>query len=155
MCLKELEKLLDQFEKELNKTILNKSYLGKIGKDIKKVIQARTEAGYGVSNGNLKRYKSLKQKTIERRSSLKKRGKLSSRTSPSESNQIESGTFVEGIDYQVKGNSVEISPPKNREKMAEGQERIGRTTFDLTDKELDKIAKDIEKQIDNAIDKLF
>lgn len=151
---KDLEKSFKQLTKEVNKTF-DKTFFSKIGKDMVKFVKARTEAGFGVKSSKLTPYKTLKDSTIKRRESLKKSGKLDQRTSPSQSNQIESGEFVDGIHYKASKDSVEIRPPKSRKDMAYHQDKAGRKTFEITEKEEEYINKQVQKQVDDLLDKLF
>jgi hypothetical protein len=145
-----INKLLRSIERDINKPLMNK-----IGAGLVKFVKVRTQEGIGVSNGKASKYKSLKERTVERRKRLRAKGKLDGRTSPEISNQIESGKFIDGIHHKADKDSIEILPSKDRKKMADGQEKQGRTTFDLTEKEAKYITDEIEKEIDKIIDKLF
>jgi len=143
--LKKFKQNLKEKEIEIKKTV---------SENITKRIADRMEEGLGTETWGVssKPYKELKKSTIESR---KKNPKLSSKTSPETSNQIETGKMHSQLKSKKKGKDYETGFFGDRAKIAKTQEEKGRATLFLNDEDLDLIDKIIEEQVDEAFKKSF
>lgn len=151
-----ISKLLDNLQETIEAD-LKKGAISKIADTTKEAVKERITAGLGVSvnNGTEKPFKKLKDSTIRRRERLQKKGRLSSKTSPETSNQTESGEMVREIKAIKSGLNITIKPSASREDVAQKQEEMGRPSFNLSKKEIDKIEEVVEKTVDSVINKLL
>ena len=104
---KRFPKTLEKGIKELQ----SKKNLDKLGTELVKEIQVRTQLGKGVdkSEGKAQKLKAIKPATKTARKRMKKRGELSSKTTPARSNLTATGDMVESIDHKVKKGSLLIT----------------------------------------------
>jgi hypothetical protein len=156
-----LDKMLkdiNKLEKQAIKLSKNKAFLKKIAIHLVNTIKDRIQRGTGVDMGGKnkkkKKFKGLKPSTIEERQRLKKQGLLDSRTTPAKSNQINTGTFIDGIHYKIKGNTLEIRPSKDRIDMVKGQMDQGRNGLDLTQEDYIYVLDEIEKELTKIMNKI-
>lgn len=154
--LNSITKLLDTLQESIEAD-LKKGSINKIADFTKEAVKERITSGLGVekNDGTEKPFKKLKDSTIRRRERLQKKGRLSSKTSPDTSNQTESGEMVREIKAIKNGLNITIKPSASREDVAQKQEEMGRPSFNLSKKEIDKIEDVIEKTVDNVISKLL
>lgn len=149
----EISELGKALSKEMKKAFTTKA-LQEIGDKLVDVVKNRIIDGYGVeeNGGKKKKFKKLKKSTIKAR----ERKKLSSKTKPATSNQVETGTFVEGI-YAEAGDdgSITLQPPSDREDMAAAQELNGRPSLYLTDKEEEMFEDMVDEIIDDVLAKIL
>lgn len=141
---------LDKFIKEIQKTIdkVKDSALNKIGKGISNNLKKRMVKG--IDSGTEKPFLKLAESTVKQREYKQKKGKLSNRTKPQQSNLIESGRMYDQINFRLDDEFLEIGVIGDREDVAAYNEENGRTAIALTkedekiiDKELEEILKKI------------
>jgi len=148
----DLKNFVNKFTKlrETFKKKLGTGNLKKIGNTLVVDIKKRITDGYGVEqNGHSKqKFKPLKASTIAKRAHYKR---LSSKTSPSKSNQTFSGTFVKSIRANVSKGKIEIGPGKKRQEVAAIQEEKGRPSIYLSKEEKKKLENIISDILDEAL----
>ncbi len=151
--LKDLLKDFSNIEKDIKRTLNNRLLLKDIARTLTKEIKKRIQDGYGIDNttNKLKKFKVLKQSTIKYREKQKEKGKLDKRTRPSQSNQIETGKFIDGIYYKNNKKEIIISPSRDRIEMVKGQLSQGRNGLDLSEDDLDDILKYMSDEIHKII----
>lgn len=150
-----VSKFLNNLEKYIKKALSKK--IGSIGKELHTEFKDRTFDGYGVQKGKLKKLKKLKKSTIKNREYLQRAGKLHPSASPSVSQQIATGDMVYKSKLKVnkKDLEIELSPPQNREDVAQYQEETGRVIFEATKDQLDHIEKVVDEVSDQVIKDLL
>jgi hypothetical protein len=152
---KAAERALDKLSKPSN--------LRKHGQSLGSQIQKRTRLGKGVAseNGTLSRLKKLKPDYIKQR----KKGKLSSKTTPARSNLTRTGQLLKSIKGGAKtfGKIIveffgDRNDGKTNDDIAGWQEKQGRPFFYMSKPERNKLTgelrKDIEQRIDQELKKL-
>lgn len=147
----------DKFIKDLEKgltEIIDKRQLHKMGTRVKDAIKERMREGFSVdAQGNMKPYKPLAQKTIDKR---RKNAQLSSLTSPQTSNQIETGKMYDSIrTYSSTGEVfIGIAESNDRSEVAEYQDEA-RPTFNLSKEEQDLVQEIMEELAEKILKKIF
>lgn len=120
------DQIIKQIQKALNEGI-SKDNLEKTGKEVAESIKKRTRLGRSVEKtGNqATKLEPLSAKYKKQRSGLKKKGKLSSQTTPAKSNLTKSGEMVDNIKSKANQNGFEIyiEGRENREKARYVQEK--------------------------------
>ena len=136
---KDLSSNAKKGEKKMMKSIAYKSL---------NLVKNRIISGFGVDdNGDKKRrFKALKASTIKAR----KKKKLDSNASPSKSNQIESGEYINSLKTKIKGSTVEIKPSAKSEKYMKHQSK-DRASLNLSAKEIDEVMLEVDKWLDDII----
>lgn len=152
-----LNNLIKDLEMKLKQKLINRSFFKSVSKDIREEIQDRVQRGYGVEeHGKSKqKLKRLATSTKIRRKHLKIKGKLSSKTSPTKSNQIETGKMLESLKESANRYGFDIEVRGNRKKVYEYQEEGGRPWLYLTKEEEKTLDKAVEKGLDDAFDDIF
>ena len=151
MNIKELQrKLIRVIDKTVNNT------LKEMGEESVDLITLRTiDGGKVVQNeGRRKKLPKLKRSTINRRTSLSRRGQLSGDTSPSKANNTKSGHTLNSIDSNISlsANSIKIGTEDNT-----ANERIkqlhksGREFLNMSKVEVNKITKTLSKALKRAL----
>ena len=142
--------------KRLVDNVVDNELLNEIGKRTTKQVKDRTRKGFGVEEqlGPKTRLKPLTTKYKKRRAKLRKRGKLSSETSPNKSNLTKSGEMLDSTDYTISRDTVTVAPKgrRNKEK-ASAQEKAGRTAYNISKSENKELLKFIENEITKDIKK--
>lgn len=142
--------LVDELPDQIDRRIKTRE-ADLLGEKMKNKIQARSIDGMGVENGIEKQYKPLKKSTINSRTIKNQKGLLSPLTTPSTSNQIETGKLIEDMTVKVKDTTITIAPSKERKKVAGYQEEMGRKTFSPTKEEADWLEEEISKIVEDEI----
>lgn len=155
-----LRKRLKNIPNMINKR-LKKTWEG-LSEPLVHSIKQRMEDGKGQTSqtgGKSRMYKKLKPSTIKGRRKLEEEGKLSDRTLPGLSNQLQSGKLIDSIEAKVTNKTLTISPTGDRAEIAEYQEDKGRPTFYLNNEEIDMVEEALldmaEQTVLDAIDEVF
>lgn len=139
----DIKKFGDDLKKE------NKDLVDKIATRMQQEVSKRVESGKGQvkSHGaEATDYLPLKDNTVKSRRAKEKKGTLSPLTTPSKSNQIDTGSFHKAIMKKIKNDkesAVGVYDSVNQKK-AEYNEKLGRPTFYVSKAET-KIIDDIVK----------
>lgn len=154
------------FEKALAK-VLDPSNMRKYGKMAADMIKLRTRLGYGVeTDGSEKgRLKKLTDYTIEKRKEMKKKGLLSSETSPGRSNLTATGQLLDSLGVTSTGVGFAIVSPHGTRDDGQKNEDVGASvTFNgrpfnnLSQTEIkrvnDELRDDLEKIANEELTKL-
>lgn len=152
MDFKDLKKKVDSALRE----VLSKDTFNEIGKLTSDQIKTRTRLGKGVpeSEGAFQTLKPLADATINIRTDKKKKGKLSSLTTPKRSNLTETGELLDSLKYQSTNTEVRIyiEGPQNQKK-ANDQVAQGRKFMNLSKTEVREIIKYLQKKIEDSFNK--
>ena len=143
--LKKFKENLKEEEKEI-KRIISETMVQRIGNRMQEGLGTET---WGVAS---KPYKKLKDSTVKKRS---KNLKLSPKTTPSTSNQIETGKMHDQLASKKKGKDYETGFFGDRAKVAKIQEDNGRATLFLNKEDLEIIDDILDEQVDNLLKKTF
>ena len=130
----------------LSKRLQQKVTLNKLGEMIVKIVKKRTKRGYGVSapEGDQKKLKRLSKRYIKWR---RKIPNLHMSTSPSKSNLTLTGKMLDSLGFKRLKTGVKITlSPKQYKKMTE-QENQGRMFATLSRREINKIKKELGKEL--------
>lgn len=157
---KKINKEFDRFIKDFDKSIEyfnSRSWMVRIGVIIRDMVKERMQSGFGVKKdgGYRRKFKELAASTVAKR---KRNKKLASNTTPTTSNQIETGKMYNSINYKIKSNDeifVGLAASNERVKVAEYQEKKGRSTFYLSGPEIKRIHYEMNQLIEKTIKKVF
>lgn len=149
--------ILKAFEQALAK-VLSSSNQQKIADELADTMRVRAQLGGSVDKTGAKKksFKKLSEKYIEQR---KSDSNLSSLTSPGKSNITRTGQLIESLRGRGKKAGFEITPDGSRndgltnEEVADFVEKGGRPFLNLSDIELKKLARLIEEQLSDEINK--
>ena len=147
--------LLSKFGEVLKLAIskaFSKSNLQKIGDDTTDDLVKRVRDGQGSDNGRKTSLKSLAQNYVNAR---KRSRALSSKTSASKSNLTFTGQMLDSIDATVKGTNIIIEPSNTRADQKAAFVSKERPFLNLTKEEEAKLVKDLTRELDISIQKIF
>lgn len=133
-------------------TTFNPTLKRNLGQETIKFVKDRTQRGLGVVKKKLKPFKKLTKGTISGRRSLRKSGKLSSRTTPETSNMTETGELTNSLDLKVTTEGVEvfIKGKANEDKARYNDDRV---LMDVTKEEEQALTNMVAKEIVKALKK--
>lgn len=136
--------------------VTDKRILKAIGIVALEMVRDRTRKGFGVKKegGAAKRLNPLTSSTKATRRRLQKRGKLSENTSPTKSNLTSSGDMLDDLKLKVGKTSVTISIDGKDRQKAERVQNQGREFMNLSKKEINKIVKIIQIEINDIFKSL-
>ncbi len=135
----------------------DKSQLRVLGEESKKLIQKRTRLGGGVTGhlGSRTQLKKLSPSYKKQRKRLKGADRLSSTTTPAKSNLTRTGLMLRDIGVKISRNKVLlrfISP--DAKKRAKWVQDAGRTFFFVSKPEFKQLQKNIQKRVQNILNKI-
>lgn len=147
--LKIWDRLVTTIEKA---TVDNNRLKTSLGQRTIEIVKERTQRGFGVVKKKLEAFPGLKKSTKRRRRTLRKSGKLSSRTTPETDNMTRSGQLTNSLKYEVEpdGVNVKIVGSKNETKARENPDRV---LMDVTKKEEAELTKIVADEIVRALRK--
>lgn len=133
-------------------TVDNPTLKRVLGQTTIKIVQDRTQKGIGVEKKQPAAFPGLKNSTKRRRRTLRKAGKLSSKTTPEKDNMTRTGKLTESLDYEIHPTGVEVKVPdiKDRRKLKNNPER---RIMDVTKQEEQDLAKIVADEIVKALKK--
>lgn len=148
--LKQLQQKLDS----LIKDTINKELTDKIGRKVVNTVKARTQDGFGVrqTGGKKEKLKPLREPTKKIRRNLKKRGRLSGKTTPETSNLTRSGKMLNNIGYNASEKEVTIAP-KGSERQKVQDVSKDRPFMNLSKSEIKEVTKIVTESITKGIKK--
>ncbi|MFW7381483.1 MAG: hypothetical protein ACOH5I_21925 [Oligoflexus sp.] len=129
------------------------AFLEKLATTAIEQIKRRARLGYSVASegANQSKFDSLAESTKAKRKRLKKRGKLSSETSPSKSNLTESGQLLDSLEFRIKGKAVEVFIGGERNRKVSSYVSKARPWLNLSKAEMTMLLDLIEEAIDKQI----
>lgn len=153
---KQFKRFQDALESVI-KELSGRKSLNKIGKLGVKLIRTRTKLGKGVdrTGGTARALKPLKRSYIEQRKRDRAKGKLHRSTSPSKSNLTRTDQMLNSLDFQIRGNSIDIEPSDDRrsdsdltnQEVADFVESQGRKFLNLSGNEIKQIIQSVRKDL--------
>lgn len=134
--------------------VINQELTDKVGRKVVNTVKARTRDGYGVkSNGARKqKLKKLREPTKRIRKDLKKKGRLSGKTTPETSNLTRSGRMLDNIGYSASSREVNVAP-KGKEQQKARDVSKDRPFMNLSKKEIKEVTKLVADEIIKGIKK--
>lgn len=136
--------------------IVDRDILREIGNEAREMVKSRTRKGFGVERelGPQTRLAGISESYKKQRKRLQKQGKLSPETTPGKSNMTKTGELLDTLNLRVNKKSVTVSAKgkKNQDK-AKYNAKAGRTIFNLSKSENQKIKKLINQKINDDIKK--
>ena len=150
LTLKQLQQKLDGLVDD----VVNKELTDKVGRKVVKTVKARTRDGLGVKNngGKESKLKPIKKATKNIRKDLKKKGRLSGKTTPETSNLTRSGRMLDNIGYKASKNEVVVAP-KGKEQLKARKVSKDRPFMNLSKKEIKEVTKLVADEIIDGIKK--
>ncbi len=152
MNFKDLEKKLSR----LIDSVGDASTMSKVGKELAQTVKRRTRRGFGVEQqgGSSTKLKKLSQPYKKQRKSLKRKGVLSSETTPAKSNLTKTGKLLDSIKGEGKKGEARIYiDGRENVKKAQDQAQVGREFMNLNKAEIKDAIDILEQDLNNDIKK--
>lgn len=144
--------------------IVSPAQMRKYGELAAGMIKLRTRLGSGVvrDGADKQKLKPLKPSTVERRKSLKEKGRLSGETSPRKSNLTQSGQLLDSVQVTNAGvATVSVGPRGGRDegltnqKVAEHVTDAGRPFNSLSKIETKRLHDEVKRNLREAIKRVL